>query len=98
MKRTPLKAMSAKMKRQLVAETRLTKQLLEQCGHKCEYCGVYGGVLKKHEIVLRSQGGDPLDENNCIILCIKDHNRAHRKDPKNGFISPGELQVIMNER
>ena len=33
--------------------------------------------LYKHEIKFRSQGGDPLDPNNCLMVCGKCSSKEH---------------------
>ena len=35
-------------------------------------------VAHIHETVMRSQGGDPTDPNNCRTLCYRCHQIAHR--------------------
>jgi hypothetical protein len=78
MKRTPLKRISDKMKKQLVQERKLKLEMLEECGNRCQVCNVSGNfvVLDKHEIVSRARGGSPLDKGNCIILCRICHDKA----------------------
>jgi 5-methylcytosine-specific restriction endonuclease McrA len=78
-KRTALRAVSQKRQAQMKAEKELSKKMLEKCGGKCMKCGKLPDWrgLSKHEIIFRSQGGNPLDESNCLILCGKCHNRVH---------------------
>lgn len=73
MKKTPLKKVSDKRKKQLLLENELKKKLFKKqngicacgCGKKLEtdYFG-----WDKHEIISRAQGGDPLDEKNCVVI------------------------------
>ena len=82
MKRTRINPISAKRKKQLLAENELKRKLyIKQdgiCGCGCnrkletDYFG-----WDKHELVKRSQGGDPLDENNCILLRRQCHMKEH---------------------
>lgn len=81
MKRTRLKPRSAKMKKQLLAENELKRKLYIKQGGICG-CGCkrkletdYFG-WDKHEIIKRSQGGDPLDEKNCVLLRRQCHMKA----------------------
>ncbi len=82
--RKPMKQVSDKMADQLAKERLLTAQLIIKQNGKCAKCGrsiVVNGKLAfgaaKHEKVFRSHGGDPLDIDNCEILCYTDHNLAH---------------------
>lgn len=92
MKHTPLKQktplrshkglnkVSPKRQWQSTQETILTAKLLAEQGGKCYDCGTdkpdWRG-WQKHELTFRSQGGDPLDKNNCIVLCAKCHSARH---------------------
>lgn len=85
MKRTPLHKVSRKMAQQRRQEKKLTAQLLELSGGKCELChgDGYPFGLAKHEIIKRSHQGDETDPLNCLILCTgKCHN--HVKYPVSG--------------
>jgi 5-methylcytosine-specific restriction endonuclease McrA len=79
MKKSAIRAVSQKRQAQMKAEKELSKKMLEKCGGKCMKCGKLPDWrgLSKHEIIFRSQGGNPLDESNCLILCGKCHNRVH---------------------
>ena len=65
-----------KRKRQLLSEKKLAKELLEICGGYCMKCHILPDFrgLSKHEIKMRSQGGDPTDKENCLLLCGKCHS------------------------
>lgn len=67
------------MARQKAAEKRLTNDLLSRSGGLCEDCGSAGDFrgLAKHEIRHRSQGGDPLDPANVLLLCGRCHSLRH---------------------
>jgi hypothetical protein len=74
-----MRLVSKRMAAQKRKERELTLRLLERCGGVCEGChGLpdWRG-LAKHEIVFRSHGGDPLDENNTVLLCGKCHSLRH---------------------
>lgn len=67
------------MAKQKVKERILSQQLLSKCNGLCMDCGNppdWRG-LSKHEIVFRSQGGNPLEESNCILICGKCHSKRH---------------------
>ena len=79
MKHTPLKKVSNKMAKQKRQERQLKTQLFERCKGLCEDCGQppdFRG-LSKHEIVYRSRGGNPLDPDNCKMLCGTCHSKRH---------------------
>lgn len=74
MKRTKLKPVSKKMSRQKRLETELKRKLIIACGGNCQICGKHAPyLLQKHEIKTRAEGGDPLDPNNCLMLCPDCH-------------------------
>jgi hypothetical protein len=79
MKRTPIKCVSKKMARQKVKERELSQKLLEKCGGYCMRCGRLPDWrgLSKHELIFRSRGGNPLDENNTILICAACHAELH---------------------
>lgn len=83
------------MARQKVQERKLTAQLAELSGNKCEICGGNGFPfgLHKHEIIRRGQQGDELDPLNCLLLGMCCHD--HRKYPKSGTpLSIEEQQTL----
>lgn len=65
---------------QIKKERELKQKLLKRCGGRCENCGNLPDFrgLSKHEKKFRSKGGDPLDENNTILVCGKCHAKFHR--------------------
>ena len=78
MKRSRIKPISDKRRVQLVKEKELTAKLLVKQKGLCAECGrPLGWASAKHEIKFRSHGGDPTDENNCELLCVYCHMKAH---------------------
>ncbi len=75
----PINQMSNGKYKQVKAEQKLKKELVEKCGGLCENCHQppdFRG-LSKHEKVFRSHGGNPLDKNNVEILCGRCHSLRH---------------------
>ena len=73
-----MKRISAKKRAQLKAEKELTARLYEKQGGLCDACHcALGWGSAKHEIKHRSQGGDPTDEKNCVLLCLPCHGARH---------------------
>ena len=73
-----MKRISAKKQAQLKAEKELTARLLVKQSGLCADCKQalrWGSA--KHEIKHRSQGGDPTDEENCVLLCLPCHGARH---------------------
>ena len=67
------------MAKQQRKERELAEDLVNKSGGRCTSCGEtpdWRG-LSKHEKVKRSQGGDPLDPDNCQMLCGRCHSREH---------------------
>ncbi len=85
MKRSPIRKVSNKMAQQKRQENKLSLQLAELSGNRCEICGGNGYPfgLHKHEIIKRSQLGDEIDPLNCLLLCLNECH-DHRKYPKSG--------------
>lgn len=78
MKRTPLRKVSDKKREQLAEEKKLTEKLFFDQDGKCADCGCgLGWGAAKHEIIFRSHGGSPTDENNCLLLCLVCHGKRH---------------------
>lgn len=78
MRRKPLRKISVKKAAQLKAEKLLTGRLIIKQKGRCADCNkLLGWGSAKHEIKFRSQGGDPTDETNCVLLCLKCHGKAH---------------------
>jgi len=74
----PLRSVSYKRRLQLEAEKQLTAKLFIKQNGDCADCGCnLGWGSAKHEITFRSKGGDPLDENNCMLLCLPCHGKRH---------------------
>jgi 5-methylcytosine-specific restriction endonuclease McrA len=81
MKKSRINPISKKKQIEKGIEAELRAKLLAEHGGACMECGKWPTVfpfrLDKHEIVFRSQGGSPIDYNNCVMLCRKCHNRRH---------------------
>jgi len=75
----PINQMSSGKYKQTKAEQKLKQELLIRCKGLCEICGKLPDWrgLSKHEKVFRSHGGDPLDPNNCVMVCGSCHSRKH---------------------
>ncbi len=97
MRQTPLRKVSKKMVKQQGIENVLKKKLGEKYGRCCHHCGSNELPRDKHEIVFRSQGGDPLDEDNCLLLARFCHDCAHGR-AKGSFLSAKTLQKIVENR
>lgn len=78
MKQTVIRKVSKKMAIQKRKESKLKKELTEQCGGLCQECGRFA-PLDKHEKIFRGQCGDPLDPDNCLMLCRFCHDKKHGK-------------------
>ena len=78
MKRTKIKPISKKKKRQIVEEKEIRQQLQARCQGRCELCGGDGGWLglHPHEEVFRSHGG-VMSLGNSKMLCQVCHSRKH---------------------
>jgi len=74
-----MKRISRKRQAQKRKEVELIQALLIRCNGLCEKCGGLPDFrgLSKHEIVFRSHGGDPLDPDNCLMLCGDCHAKEH---------------------
>ena len=78
MKRTPLRKVSDKKRAQLADEKKLTEILYIKQKGLCADCGdSLGWGAAKHEIIFRSHGGSPTDEDNCVLLCLTCHSARH---------------------
>lgn len=80
MKQDRLNPISAKRKKQLLLENELKRLLYKKQGGLCAKCkrklDWHWAGWDKHEIKSRSQGGDPLDPNNCELVCRLCHIEA----------------------
>ena len=79
MKRSRIKGQSLEMVQQLRLERILLAELIIEQGNICGLCGKQPDWrgFSKHEKIKRSQGGGPLDKNNCIAICGKCHSKEH---------------------
>jgi len=83
--RKKINPMSAEKRRELVRERELIAKLLVKQKGKCARCSKpLGWASAKHEITFRSHGGDPTDEDNCILLCLECHMKEHGINYKGG--------------
>ena len=74
-----MRRVSTRMAKQRRKERELAEVLVNESQGRCKSCGQppdWRG-LSKHEKVKRSQGGDPLDPENCVMLCGRCHSREH---------------------
>lgn len=81
-----MRPVSRKRAKVLYKEKKLTNELMKRCGGLCEICGNLPDWrgLAKHERIKRSQGGDPTERNNCLMVCGKCHARCHGIKEKSG--------------
>ena len=83
------------MQKQRREEDKLSLELAELSGNRCEICGkTYN--LHKHEIIKRSHQGDELDPMNCLLLCLICHD--HRKYPKSGTPLSIDEQLVLAKK
>ena len=65
-----MRQVSKKKQKVMYGERKLRRELLKRCNGLCEMCGKppdFRGLVK-HEKIFRSQGGDPLDPANCLMV------------------------------
>ena len=74
-----MRRVSVKKARQRSKERTLACELLQRANGRCENCNQLPDWrgLAKHERKHRSQGGDPLDPGNCLMLCGRCHSKEH---------------------
>ena len=74
-----MRRVSVKKAQQRSKERGLARELLQRANGRCESCKQLPDWrgLAKHEDKHRSQGGDPLDPGNCLLLCGRCHSREH---------------------
>jgi len=74
-----MRQVSKKRAKVMYGERKLRRELLERSGGFCEICHELPDFrgLMKHEKLHRSQGGDPTDKDNCLMLCGKCHSKQH---------------------
>ena len=87
-----MRQISKKRARVLYREKKLIQELLVRCGGFCEMCNELPDWrgLRKHEKIHRSQGGDPLDPNNCLMACGRCHSGEH------GIFEAFETELLQN--
>ena len=76
MRKVAIRRISQKRAKTLKLEAKLSAELLEECQGYCMKCHKLPDFrgLSKHEIKMRSQGGDPTEKTNCVLLCGKCHS------------------------
>jgi len=75
-------------------------QIGEQDTWQCEACGRVRPInngLNIHHIKYRSRGGDD-SINNCMCLCMKCHNLAHREFIKEDKLREIHYKFLENEQ
>ena len=82
MKRSPIKRQSSAKAKQMRLEKSVRTFVLERADYTCEACRARGlgkanQATDKHERIMRSMGGDPLDANNCLAVCRDCHSWLH---------------------
>lgn len=81
MKRSPIKRQSSAKAKQLRLEKAVKEFILTRSDGRCEACQARGLSIKvattKHERIMRSLGGDPLDPDNCLAVCNPCHAWIH---------------------
>ena len=78
MKRKRINPVSEKRKKQIQSEKLLVVKLWNKQNGMCANCHKpLGWGSAKHEIKFRSRGGSPVEEGNCVLLCLKCHNLEH---------------------
>jgi len=85
MRKTGLRPISDKRRKQIEEERVIRQKLWERCGGRCEKCGRlpdWRGI-HPHEKLFRSQGGK-LSMENSIMLCSVCHDAEHGLSNKRG--------------
>ena len=81
MKRSPMKKQSKAKAEQLRMEKAVKEFVFARSNGQCEACLARSLPIKmattKHERIMRSVGGDPLDPNNCLAVCNDCHVWIH---------------------
>lgn len=71
MKRSAPRKVSPKMQVQQREEAKLKARMIWKHDRYCMNCGRFipsWDIIDKHEVLPRSLGGDPLNEDNCVLL------------------------------
>ena len=82
MKRSPIQKQSNAKAKEMRLEKAVKEFVLERADYRCEACSARGLVgaaqaTTKHERIMRSLGGDPLDADNCLAVCNDCHVWIH---------------------
>ena len=81
MKRSSIKKQSKAKAEQLRMEKAVKEFVFARSNGQCEACLARSLPIKmattKHERIMRSVGGDPLDPNNCLAVCNDCHVWIH---------------------
>jgi len=75
MKRTPLRKVSNKQRKELALRAKVKSELLDK-GHVCHDCGRSTNYLDLHHVNFLSRGGKT-EEGNVILLCRECHMKRH---------------------
>jgi 5-methylcytosine-specific restriction endonuclease McrA len=78
-RKRPIRVITERKQQEMQAEAVVRRLLYIKQKGKCALCG--GDVdwrgYQKHERKKRSQGGDPTDINNCVLICGRCHSLEH---------------------
>jgi hypothetical protein len=79
-KRVKPNPMSNRKRAEIAARNILRLQLLKERGPWCQAHTTVcrGAWIEMHELLARSQGGDPLDHDNILCICRACHEWIHR--------------------
>lgn len=93
MRRTPLRRMSGKKRREIRERTKLKDVIQQRSGGMCEMRlpGCTSFATEMHERLPRGRGGDPLDPSNVIHACAACHMWTHLHP-----IAAGKLGLIVS--
>jgi len=90
-----MKRQSVKKAKQMRLEKDVKKLVFARSEGLCEACWPRGLPLRpattKHERIMRSAGGDPLDVENCLAVCNECHTWIHghpTEATEMGLLSP----------
>ena len=92
----PRKRVTARRYRQDIATRgRVRAQVIARDQCRCRVCGVvvsFSGA-HVHEVVFRSQGGNPLDPAQCVTTCPRCHREVHDHHLRLALLPDGTLEM-----